>query len=57
MIRWQKDNAVDIAAAEKLPKEALEGKYIIGKLCEKEAPEYTGEYQKIIDRLAQEAGK
>jgi 2-oxoglutarate ferredoxin oxidoreductase subunit beta len=50
MIQWQKECAVPVSIAEKMSKEELEGKFIIGKLHEVSRPEYVSEYQKIIDR-------
>ncbi len=51
MLTWQKESAVTAAAAAKLPAEKLEDKFIIGELYKGEAPEYTAEYQKIVDRM------
>ncbi len=47
MMEWLKDNAINVAAASKLPKEKLEGKFLIGKLHHEPQPEYTEEYRKI----------
>ena len=51
MINYLKESFVDIKAAEKLPPEKLVGKHIMGEFKCVEAPEYTSEYQKIIDRF------
>lgn len=51
MYEWQKNHAVNISAASKMSPEALEGKFLIGEFKNSPEPEYTGEYQKIIDRL------
>ena len=51
IMKWQKKNAVDVNAAEKLAPEQLQEKFIIGELKNTTKPEYTEEYQKIIDRL------
>jgi 2-oxoglutarate/2-oxoacid ferredoxin oxidoreductase subunit beta len=51
MMQWQKDNAVTIAAAAKMTPEELEGKFLIGEFKNKPEPEYTKEYQNIIDSL------
>ncbi|MDD5090071.1 MAG: 2-oxoacid:ferredoxin oxidoreductase subunit beta [Candidatus Wallbacteria bacterium] len=56
MMKWQRDSAVDIRAWDKLPEEKRTGKFKIGVLADHEYPEYTHEYQKIIDR-AQGKGK
>ena len=49
MMKSLKENAVNAKAAEKLPKEKLEGKFLIGEFFKSEEPEYTDEYKKIID--------
>ncbi len=54
MLNWQKEHAVPVKAAAKLPAEKLEGKFVIGELHRSEGPEYTEEYQRIIDRLERE---
>jgi 2-oxoglutarate ferredoxin oxidoreductase subunit beta len=54
MMEWQKNNAVNVSAAAKLSPEALEGKFLIGEFKNSPEPEYTSEYQKIIDRLKKE---
>jgi len=50
MMEMLKDNAVTIKAAEKMSKEELEGKIVIGEFYEEVAPEYTEEYMKIIKK-------
>ncbi|HCJ56799.1 2-oxoacid:ferredoxin oxidoreductase subunit beta [Lutispora sp.] len=54
MLEWQKDHAVNISAASKMTPEALEGKFLIGEFKNSPEPEYTSEYQKIIDRFIKE---
>ncbi len=54
MMKRLKDLSVNIKAAEKLPPEKLEGKIIIGEIKNESHPEYTDEYQKLIDRLKEE---
>ncbi|HQD41697.1 MAG TPA: 2-oxoacid:ferredoxin oxidoreductase subunit beta [Bacillota bacterium] len=49
LMEWLKDHAVNAAAAAKLPKEKLEGKFLIGELYNNPQPEYTEEYKKIIE--------
>lgn len=51
MMQWQKENAVNITAAAKMTPEQLEGKFLIGEFKNSPEPEYTKEYQKIIDRV------
>ncbi|QEK12186.1 2-oxoacid:ferredoxin oxidoreductase subunit beta [Crassaminicella thermophila] len=54
IMKWQRDHAVDIKVAEKLSSEQLEGKFLIGEFKNTTEPEYTEEYQKIIDRFIKE---
>ncbi len=54
MLTWQKEHAVTAAAARKLDPEALQDKFILGELHSETQPEFTEQYQKIIDRLAGE---
>lgn len=52
MLRFLKDSFIDIKAAEKLPAEKLEGKFIMGEFKHVEnQEEYTDKYAKIIERL------
>ena len=50
ILAWQRDNTVPIEAWDKLKPEQREGKEPIGVLYHENAPEYTKEYQKIIDK-------
>lgn len=52
MLEWQRDNAVLKQAAAKMTPEELGKKFIIGEIHHTEAPEYTAEYQKLINRLS-----
>lgn len=54
MIRWQKENSVMDSKAKAMSPEELKGKLVIGMISELNYPEYTEEYQKIIDKLAKE---
>lgn len=47
MLDWQKENAIDIRAWDKLPKEKTEGKFKVGIFTNKDLPEYIEEYEKI----------
>ncbi|QAT61722.1 2-oxoacid:ferredoxin oxidoreductase subunit beta [Acidilutibacter cellobiosedens] len=49
MIEWLRDNTVSIKAAETSSPENLQGKFLIGEFKNTTEPEYTEEYQKIID--------
>jgi len=51
MMKWQKENSVMAAKAETMSPEELKGKLVIGMVQELDYPEYTEEYQKIIDRF------
>lgn len=54
MMRALKENSITLQAAAKLDDEAKEGKIIRGVLVDRDIPEYTAEYEKII-ALAQAA--
>ncbi len=54
MLNWLKDNAVDVKVSEKLPKEKIEGKFLIGEFKNKLEPEYTDEYMKIVEKYQKE---
>ena len=51
MLEWQRDHAVPVAAAAKMTTEELADKFLVGKLSECKRPEYTENYQKLIDEL------
>jgi 2-oxoglutarate ferredoxin oxidoreductase subunit beta len=50
MMRWLKDHAVTTKKAEKMPPDALEGRFTIGVLADVEKPVYTKEYEQIRKR-------
>ena len=50
MMQWLKDSFIDVKVADKLPEEKRAGKFLMGEFKEVNLPEYTDEYQKIIDR-------
>ncbi len=50
MLQWQKENTVNIKAAEKLPPEKVRGKIITGVFHDQERPAYTQIYDQIISR-------
>lgn len=52
MMKHLKDFAVDAKAAEKLPQEKLEGKFLIGEFKNTTEPEYTEEYMKILEKIS-----
>ncbi len=51
MMKYLKDNSINIKKAEKMQKEELTGKIVIGEFFNTEEPEYTAQYKKIIDRF------
>lgn len=54
MMTYLKDYSINVAAYDKLTDKQREGKLIIGELHKSERPEYTEEYQKIINSFAEE---
>ena len=57
MLRWQKESAVSVTAAAKLTPEELKDKFVIGELVNKEEPEFSSEYQKLIAQYQQEGAR
>ena len=51
LMEWLKESTVSLVKAEKMTEEELEGKIVTGILVDREKPEYTAQYQKLIDRL------
>lgn len=51
MMNWIKDNTIKVEDAKGKSDEELKGKIIMGEFKNAPEPEYTEEYQKIIDRL------
>ncbi|NLY54128.1 MAG: 2-oxoacid:ferredoxin oxidoreductase subunit beta [Firmicutes bacterium] len=51
MLNWQKEHAVNVAAAARLKPEQLEGKFVIGELHSSSAPEFTEQYDQLVARL------
>ncbi len=51
MMQWLKDSFIDVKAAAKLPEEKRAGKFIMGEFINIEKPEYTEQYDKIIERF------
>ncbi len=52
MLYWQRDNTVNVKAAGKMKPEDLEGKLITGVLADRDYPEFTELYDKLIADLA-----
>lgn len=57
MLKWQRDNSVTAEQAEGMTPEQLSGKITVGLLAHTNYPEFTSEYQKLIDRLAAQEGE
>ncbi len=51
---WQKENSVSVRKAQKMSPEELEGKIVTGVLVDDERAEYTAEYQRLVDHLAEQ---
>lgn len=51
MMEFIRDASIPIKSAEKLLKEELAGKIVIGEFYEEQAPEYTEEYAKVIEKV------
>lgn len=51
MMTYLKDSSVNINKAEKMSEEELDNKIIVGELYSNQQPEYTEQYQKIIERF------
>jgi 2-oxoglutarate ferredoxin oxidoreductase subunit beta len=52
MMRWQKDVAVSVKKAAAMSPAELQGRIVTGVLAEREAPEYTAQYQKVREAAA-----
>jgi 2-oxoglutarate ferredoxin oxidoreductase subunit beta len=47
MMKWQRDSAVPVEKAKKMSGEEMEGKFEVGILVDREAPNYLEEYAKV----------
>ena len=54
MLKWQRDNCVDVAAAAKMTTEQLEGKLLIGEFHHDNRPNYVTQYKTLVDRYGEE---
>ena len=54
MMKWQRDNAITQEQASKMSWEERRGKLVIGLLHQVQYPEFTYEYEALIQRLARE---
>ena len=57
MLKWQRDNLIPLPRFNMMPPEEMAGKKAIGVLAENDFPEYSEEYQKLIDRFAAKGKK
>lgn len=58
MMKDYKERAITVEAARKLSPAELEGKIVIGEFLDIELPEYTAEYQRVVERaMAKKAGR
>jgi 2-oxoglutarate ferredoxin oxidoreductase subunit beta len=54
MMKWQQQSSVNVKQASTMTPEEMKGKFIVGEICRREAPEYTEEYGKLIARFSKE---
>ncbi|MBQ2769857.1 MAG: 2-oxoacid:ferredoxin oxidoreductase subunit beta [Clostridia bacterium] len=54
MMRWQKEHGVPVERYNKLSEEEKQGKFPVGILTHTDYPEFTKQYQQIIDRCMAE---
>lgn len=54
MMNYLKESAINVAAYDKLSEEQRAGKFVIGELYNSSRPEYTAQYQKIIESFSKE---
>ena len=50
MLKWQKENSIPAQKAKQLPPEELAGKIVYGELFRCQRPEYTRQYETIIQK-------
>lgn len=55
MMKWQRDHAVPVSAAAKLPPEKLKDKFVIGVLHKEEKPDFGEIYAKAVARAQEGA--
>jgi 2-oxoglutarate ferredoxin oxidoreductase subunit beta len=51
MLEWLKERTVNVKVASSLPPEKTEGKLLIGELYNAPAPEYTADYDEMVDKV------
>ncbi|HPQ39225.1 MAG TPA: 2-oxoacid:ferredoxin oxidoreductase subunit beta [bacterium] len=52
MLNWMKEHSIPVKAAEKMSPEQLEGKFTTGVLWDIDRPEYTEQYQRLVEKVA-----
>jgi 2-oxoglutarate ferredoxin oxidoreductase subunit beta len=55
LLEWEKNNTVNVKAAEKMTPEQLQGKIITGVLHQADRPEYAALYDEHITRVRAKA--
>jgi 2-oxoglutarate ferredoxin oxidoreductase subunit beta len=56
MMKWQRDSAVPVEKARKMSPEEMEGKFEVGILVDREAPNYLEQYNKVRQKAKEAAG-
>jgi 2-oxoglutarate ferredoxin oxidoreductase subunit beta len=56
LLQWEKDNTVNVKAAERMTPEQLQGKIITGMLHQADRPEYVALYDQHIARVQAKLG-
>lgn len=51
MLKWQRDHGITALRYDNLTPEERVGKFVVGVLHKDEAPEYTAEYQKLVEKF------
>ena len=51
MVNWIRECCVDKDVVEVLPVEALEGKFVVGVLAQRERPEYTAQWAAFVEKV------
>ena len=56
MMKWQRDSAVPVEKARKMSPEEMEGKFEVGILVDREAPNYLEQYNQVRQKAKEAAG-
>ncbi len=57
MLKWQREHAISVNAAEKLSPDKLKDKFLIGKFYANQEHEYTEEYNRLIEKAQKQVLK